>query len=257
MRRKEKLITIILWICVAAVAIALGCFAYYVFTKDNTITYVKQEGEELVDTEESGTPDTGYAIETSYAGDTYVPASLFKYPFRKTVNYISNKEYINRIGYENCKILSSRAQEALEKSFNISYSTLERDEYLEMLDTYYSKTNVLIVDKYDIFAEYSEEIADTIVSLSKDNSLVMEAKCYTDPCMVYYDDGYSIVRSKVLYEVYSCTDIEKLESVMGIKGIEPGKPFAVIYETYMTVDVDMSDYASFLIYQTRTLDVVK
>ena len=57
--------------------------------------------------------------------------------------------------------------------------------------------------------------------------------------------------------MYSCTDIEKLESVMGIKGIEPGKPFAVIYETYMTVDVDMTDYASFLIYQTRALDVVK
>ncbi len=257
MRRREKTLSAIMWTLTIMAAIFLGIVIFYVFTRDDTKTYVKERDAQLVDTEASGTIDTGYAAETSYSGDTYVPASLFKHPFRKTNAYIPNKEYINTIGPENAAVLSKRTEEAMEKAFNITFSSIEKTDYLETLNNYFVETNVLVLDKLDIYAEYNEEIADTIVNLAKDNNLVMEANCYTNHCMVYYDEGSIIVRSKVLLEVYSCTDLDKLSAFLGADKIELGKPFGIIYETYLTTDVIMGDYPTYKIHKTLPLDIVE
>ena len=227
-RYKDTIITVILWIigiCLASVAIYM-----YVSYKPNVKTlYINTKDIVLDDGEKSGTTETGYASETSYSGESYVPSSMFEYPFRKSSSYIPNKEYINMIGEENARIVSERMRTAMETLFTVNYGTIEDETYRDTLNQYLMDgMEVYFNDNTDVIG--LDEISETFIEKIKNEEIIMEARGYSDKCMVFRDGFSETVRVKLVLAVYGCKDVGKLDEFMGVENIEIGKPFSVIYD---------------------------
>lgn len=247
-RTKEKVKLAILW--AAAILVAAGAvFSVVSLNKSEKEYAVMVDGDSLNDGEKGATVDTGYASETSFSGTGYVPESLFSHPFKKTNDYISNKEYINDITALEAKALSDKAETMVEDIYTLNYEATEEETYKQVLEAY-SPPLTYVFFKSGVSTGTTEDAADAILEFAKKNELIMEAKGYSDPCMVFHDMSCDIVRVKATFAVYSCKDIESLKENLGVDEITLGKPFSVIYDVYMSPDVfvyDRSDYKASII----------
>ena len=253
--KKRQLISIhfvLLW--VIAISLAIVAIFMTLHLKKTPKTRVVNVGSVLLnDGEEEASVGRGYANETSYSGDGYVPASLFDYPFKKTDSYIMNKDYINTIGAEEAKILSDRICDALEQMYTINYETADEGTLKSILEEYISENVFLYSPESGESMDTVEDIATVMHNALVSDNLIMESKAYSDKCMVYHDENCDIIRVKLTRVVYRCDDAKNLEKFFGIKGIEIGKPFSVIYDIYTTPDVRLDERASYVI--TRILRV--
>lgn len=248
-RKKNKRLLWIIAVSMTLIAIASVCFLKKPPVKK---TYVAEMT--LEDNEKTADVTDGYANETSYSGSSYVPASLFEKPFKKTGDYIMNKDYINIMGAEEAGVLSERTAKGLEEIYNINYETIDEDTYKGTLDEYADSGICYINRSTNDSYEGVEEVSSMITDLAKDTKLIMEVKAYSDKSLVYYDNHSDIVRTKIIGAVYSCKDLSKLEDFLGIDNIEIGKPFSAIFDIYTGTDVVMNDCSSYVI---READRIK
>ena len=250
MRKKtrEKIKLAVLW-AVAVLVLAGAVVSVLTLNKKPKEYAITADENALNDGEESGTPDTGYAKETSYSGQGYVPASLFKYPFKKTGDYMMNKDYINDITVLEANALSDKVESMVKDIYTINYQSTEEETYKQILESYNPPlTYVFFQD--GTMAESTEDAAEKVLQFAKDNELVMEAKGYSNSCMVFHDMSCDIVRVKATFAVYSCKDLDLLKKNLGVSDITLGEPFSVIYDVYMSPDVyvyDRSDYKATII----------
>jgi len=251
-KTKEKIKLIMIW--VLAVGMVLSAVYTTFFLKKDEKHVVIDKSTILNDTEENADITTGYANETSYSGSTYVPASLFSYPFKKSSAYIMNKDYINTIGKENAGTLSDRVKEGLEGVFSMNYETIDSDSYYALLQQYFPEATTLTLKDGELFYEDLKEIADSITELAKTNEIVIESKGYSDSSMVFYDEGTEIVRVKMIFAVYSCNDIEMLEKFFGVGNIILGEPFSVIYDVYTGPSLFIQDRNTYLFQEVQKVD---
>lgn len=236
MKKKYRIVSVILWLVVIVMAGVLTTI--YILNKPTaTAKSTTSAKVSLDDGEKSGTKDTGYATETCFAGDSFVPKSLFMYPYKKTDSYIMNKDYINTVTAAAGKKEAQNVQTALETMFTGNYKSMDMASYQNALDQYFMVTNILSNSKLDIYADGSESISQEMVNLYKDEQLSIEAKAYSDKCLIFYDEGFDIVRSKLTLVVYECKDLEKIKKMFNVKNIEIGKPFSVIVDSYYTPNV--------------------
>ncbi len=247
-KTRRRIELVLLW-AFAIVVVACAVLSVKKLNKTQKEYAIKTDGVLLNDGEESGTPETGHASETSYSGQGYVPASLFTHPFKKTDNYIMNKDYINDITVLEANVLASKVEDMIKDIYTINYESTEEETYKQILGSYNPPlTHVLFSSGTEIGS--TEEAAEVILNFAKENNLVMEAKGYSDSCMVFHDMSCDIVRVKATFAVYSCKDLTLLEKSLGVDTITLGKPFSVIYDVYMSPDVyvnDRSDYKATII----------
>ena len=247
-RKKKKM----LWSI--AVIMAIVAVLSVVFIRRIPIEKVYKAGDvSLEDTEKTAKVTDGYANETSYSGTSYVPASVFSFPFKKTEAYISNKDYINDIGVEDAGILSDRIAKALEEIYNINFETIEQETYKGIIDEYAGEGVCCINALTGDYREGAEEIADMITDLAKETELIMELKAYSDRSLVYYDEQSDIVRVKVIGAIYNCKNIKKVEEFLGVDNIEIGTPFSLIFDVYTNANIVMNDRSSFVIKKTNKI----
>ena len=234
-RKKKKMLWTFAVIMVIAAVLSIW------FTRRIPVKKLYKSGEILLeDTEKTAKVSDGYANETSYSGSSYVPASVFSFPFKKTESYINNKEYINDIGAEEAGVLSDRIAKAHET-------------YKGVFDEYASYGVGCINTSTGDYYEGSEDIADMIINFAKDTELVMELKAYSDKSLVYYDEQSDIVRVKVIGAIYNCKNIKKVEDFLGVDSIEIGTPFSMIIDVYTNANFVMDDHSSFVIQRTSKI----
>lgn len=247
-RKKKKMLWTFAVIMVIAAVLSIW------FTRRIPVKKLYKSGEILLeDTEKTAKVSDGYANETSYSGSSYVPASVFSFPFKKTESYINNKEYINDIGAEEAGVLSDRIAKALEEIYNINYETIDHETYKGVFDEYASYGVGCINTSTGDYYEGSEDIADMIINFAKDTELVMELKAYSDRSLVYYDEQSDIVRVKVIGAIYNCKNIKKVEDFLGVDSIEIGTPFSMIIDVYTNANFVMDDHSSFVIQRTSKI----
>ena len=251
-KTKSKIKLIFLWIAAIAVSI-VAIFVYFNLERKNTEQFVEISEENLDDGEETAKLDEGYASETSYSGSSYVPASLFKYPFKKSDSYIQNKDYINLIGAENATITAERTAEGLEKIFNINYEALEESDYEQIIDEYVN-SDITIVFPDGTVTEGADELQEKIFELVKEDEIIIESKAYSDSCMVYYDNSFEICRVKLTMVLYSCNDLERAAEIFGVENITLGEAFSVIYDVYTGTNIVMGDRSSFVFYSASKVN---
>ena len=230
-KQKDKVKLIILWVVAVILVVTAVIMVFKLPRKAQHV--VVEVGQSVIDDgEESATKETGYANETSFSGSSYVPASLFAKPFRKSADYVMNKDYINQIGSEQATALSLRVKEAFENIFLMNYETLDKETYQATLEEYLAPAIAVYFPMSDRLTENVSELGAYIADKIETRDLIMESTVYTDKCLVYYDEGCDIVRIKLSMVVYSCNDLEELKSVLNVKDIELGKPFSIIYDVY-------------------------
>ncbi len=244
-RKKRKQ----LWI-IAIIMVIAAVLSIYFTRKIPVKKIYKADEVSLEDTEKTAKVSDGYANETSYSGSSYVPASVFSIPFKKTGSYINNKNYINDIGAEEAGVLSDRIAKALEEIYNINYETIDYETYKGVFDEYASYGVGCIDASTGDYYEGAEEIADKITNLAKEAELVMEVKAYSDRSLVYYDEQSDIVRVKVIGVIYNCKNIKKVQDFLGVDNIEIGTPFSLVFDVYTNANVVMDDRSSFVIQKT-------
>lgn len=250
---KVKRNSLIIWI--VAIVLFISAISISIFLRKSPIEKVVQIGSVVLDDgEQCAELNKGYACETSYSGSKYVPASMFSYPFRKTDDYIMNKDYVNIIGAENAKILSDRVIEAFNCIYNINYETLDKDEYKAGLEGYVSNGFTMVNANTGDIYEGAEEIAELLTKLAVEDEVIIEAKAVSDRSMVFYDESCDIVRAKVTLVVYSCKDDVNLKSFLGVDTIEIGRPFSVIYDVYTGPNIILDERSSFVIQAIKTIN---
>lgn len=201
--------------------------------KDREERHVKYEDEKAEVTD-------GYAMETVYVGEKFLSKEVFKYPFKKSEEYIKNADYITMIGEENAEIIAKNAKKALTSLLNVQYKTISPELYYEEASVYNSYntgishyTDDEITEEAANLKGITELFADKIIQ----NGLTMEAEVRSDKCLVYSDYRKVIVRLQAIITVYESSDTDKVAQFFGKDLINIGEPFSVIFEFEMVPEM--------------------
>lgn len=224
----DKRKVVIATICAAA-AIGVISVGAALFTKSGiTLPFIERFGSS--DAGEAGDGTASYILETSYDGTNPVDKALFQIPFKKTDDYIQNKDLVAK-DKKMVQDLEKRAEDFIKAMLGTGYREVDTEGFsykdtmcdyiwepentLFMLD---DGTELLASDYFEDFGEYiSEHQIQADVTFETDDSLV-------------YADGYYYVRGKLTITPYSFTGEETEESNLVPEGILLSAENTTIFE---------------------------
>ena len=254
MREKDHRTLKKIWIAIMTIAIV--CLVLVTILERAKITNILQQkkAQEHTTEENNGNADNDYSYETCYAGKPYLPERLFSIPFKKTDDYIMNKELVNQLGVENTEMVAERAKSIFVPLFNIVHKDTDKmDELRTIMQENMSKGFSLILG-VDNVVYGRDACSDRIIKWAMDNGISMEASMQTDKCMVYYDQNTLIVRGMITFSISECNNIEELRNAYGMENMQLGKDYSVIVEVHMEPDEDRTDYSS---YNIATFEIMQ
>lgn len=203
--------------------------------------------------EDIAAPGDGYTSDTVYNGYPHLGKSLFEIPFQKTDNYISNLELISdTMTTDDAKELVKSSKNCVNNIFNISTGSVE----VQRDNIYQSLSSNFVLEHNGTEYYGTGKAADELNRIYVESGITMESEYISDKCLVYYDENQLIVRGILYFTVYEASDLNPIESLMGIDDIELGKEYSVIIETYMTSEESYwKDYSNFKINQINICNV--
>ncbi len=193
------------------VFIGSACTVFFVFFSLKGKKIIEERKQNIIpiiekDTDNTNTPD--YTVETNYTGKLARYPELYQIPFKKTSEYICNKDY-SKTHKKLFEICEMEATSFVENLFNVNYRDIASDR-----DSFY--VNVMQSAEYDgfitkdfdtdnpqtmLFKEYINEWIDYFI----ENQVQMEAEFYTDDSLVY-SDYYTFVRGEIVFTIYDNKD---------------------------------------------------
>lgn len=198
-------VTVIVCIIISLTAI-IGCLVYFLAINENTKLDVFNRIETVTDKDN---PDlaTEYVNETKYIGGIGYP-EVYKIPFKKTDNYIKNKEYVEKFPTQAAgAVANSKAYMAAV--FSMDYREIQQDtqSYIDGLKKYLHD-NLYYEDYADNGVFVSEEYANATAEYLSEHEIACDVKFLTDESLVY-EDGYVYVRGVLELTVYNNKDESK------------------------------------------------
>lgn len=159
-------------------------------------------------TEKPAKETESYIEETNYKGELSQFPELYQIPFKKTVSYISNKEFSAKHSdtFEECE---TKATQFMEDLFSVDYREIVKDKYgyaaTVAVNCDYAAPITLNFGKEDEnttdFFTYILQINDYFAT----NMVEMNAKFFTDDSLIY-SDYYTFVRGELVFTIYSSED---------------------------------------------------
>lgn len=244
MKKLTGYIAMFFGICIFSIAIFCGSLH---FKKTMKITSQKDVSVPLESDKDN--TDYGYAYETIYSGKPFVPDILFEYPFKKTDNYMSNTDFINKRGEECAAPIISKANDFTNAAFNVSYKNISNED--TFLDTLTEGVYVCFPSGKE--AQGITEVTDLTTSWYINSCTSMEAVYTTDKCMLYYDENAVILRGLITFTVYESDDIETVGNFFELKQIKKGVEYNVVAEYYFVPSLYINDFDGYKISQIKFL----
>lgn len=169
-----------------------------------------------------------YMKESSYKGGKEIPESVFQIPFQKTDNYTPNTELEKTVSEKRLEAYKETAENFVQTVYSHSYH-----DYVSDIDTisedYKNLTDslVYVVDD-DVYEPniFLEQCADSIV----DSKSAVDVNFVTDTGLIYEDFGRDYIRGVIEFKVNESDNINAIEAMFHVKGIETGKKYRRIVE---------------------------
>lgn len=238
-------------LAIGVVMAAAAAFSFY-----NRYEEIKDEIAMKNTTSEEKPSNAGYgfAIETIYTGDPYLPNALFDYAFKKTDGYINNIDIVNEYGKDTLSPLVDAAKSFTDAMFNVSYK--EVPDFTAIED--YVADNIRIIrDEDDENADLigTKNAQDYVQQVFIDGRLSMEAEYTTDTCMIYYDEYYTTIRGLLTFTVYESSEdlLADMATYYGFDEIELGQPYSVVIDYRMIPGTYYGDYSG---YEVAGMDII-
>ena len=196
-----KAIAILLSMVAVVAVIGLSIFLIIKNTNKTVEEPVSSQNEPLKDTSEEDLKQE-YVLECKYTGGIGYP-EVYEYPFKRTENYVSNKELWAKHP-ERIEACLKAAKDFAEEVFNVNYKEVEEnrvayeEELTALLDPEFVYNEDNTTGEVKLAADYAEVLADKII----ENEYIVEAEFISDTSLVY-EDVYNTVRGVLKYTVYS------------------------------------------------------
>lgn len=214
MKKNKKKVVNIVAIIIPVVAIIMAIAAILTVTnilkddkkeKYDTITTIKPHSVAPNEYENS---ELDFTSETNYKGKLAQYPELYQIPFRKTDNYICNKDFYADYK-DTVNECVSDATQFMETLFNVNYRNIASDknkfvgEVMANVDytAYHTEDLFGENEKTMLFYDYINQISDYFIK----NQVQIDTKFYTDESLVY-SDFYIFVRGELVFTVYSCSN---------------------------------------------------
>lgn len=196
--------------------------------------------------------EENYAFETCYNGEPHLDDRLFWQPFKKSEDYISNSDLLEKIGADNAKLIAAKAKELSEFLFSTAYKEKVKEESaLKLADCIVPGINLFFIDGRQ--ARGNEDAVSLINQWFVSTQTSMEASLQTDKCLVYYDRHSIILRGLMTFSVYESNDINAIKDAFGLDDLQYGKSYSVVTEMYFVPDGIISSYED---YRLASLEVL-
>lgn len=185
-----------------------------------------------------------YAFETVYAGDPYMPESLYIYSFDNGGFYRSNREIAQDISSDELASISQNISDFWTNLFNLQYKAEQFNDQLEKLQNQLHPSALIGMDSQyeaggnDIITAIANEVISKHVSL--------EGEFITDKSLIYSREdipGSYIVRGILHFSVIEADDLDMLQDYFGIDDIEVGREYSYMIETEIMQGIDLFDIA--------------
>ena len=165
--------------------------------------------ESIGNMDELNLADLPYANETNYKGNLSQFPELYQFPFKKTDNYVMNKEFSKKF-LDRFSLIQDAGSKFITTFCNVNYRELETNRYewltevsdcidptTSIVENIDGKETELTWDEYNIYAS----------NYFINNEVQLEAEFFTDDSLVY-EDIYSYVRGELVFTFYSNKDTE-------------------------------------------------
>lgn len=175
-----------------------------------------------------------YLTETCFDGTKELDPILFRFPFKKSDFYISNKELIKQLGDEKIEDLQARANDFVTDFYGMNIRTLLTD-YQEtenkLLDYFIQDNLTSYYDEAETEKSARTYVADYLKFLS-DSNLQTDISFETDKSLVFEDfDGFyvrGLLNIKV-YEYENNSSVDELNFYSPFP-LEKGKTYKIILD---------------------------
>lgn len=196
--------------------------------------------------------EENYAFETCYNGEPHLDDRLFWQPFKKSEDYISNSDLLEKIGADNAKLIAAKAKDLSEFLFSTAYKEKAKEaSALKLADCIVPGINLFFIDGRQ--ARGNGDAASLINQWFVSTQTSMEASLQTDKCLVYYDRHSIILRGLLTFSVYESNDINAIKDAFDLDDLQYGKSYSVVTEMYFVPDGIISSYED---YRLASLEVL-
>lgn len=185
-----------------------------------------------------------YAFETVYAGDPYMPESLYIYSFDNGGFYRSNREIAQDISSDELASILQKISDFWTNLFNLQYKAEQFNDQLEKLQNQLHPSALIGMDSQyeaggnDIITAIANEVISKHVSL--------EGEFITDKSLIYSREdipGSYVVRGILHFTVIEADNLDMLQEYFGINDIELGREYSYMIETEIMQGIDLFDIA--------------
>lgn len=248
MKRKKRRERITIAVMVLIILLLFGVGLYFVVPKimekpknENTVpprlttVQTPQDAEKAVEQ----VKQSKYVKETCYNGKV-MDSSLYETPFKRTGNYISNMDLLQKYGTDFLTEKEDMACKYVKMLYNVNCNYLISDpnKYIKTFKDYYG--DKVFFDDGD--AEYSiDNYAEQLVDKYVTNNAQIEAEFITDKSLVFYDNGYTYVRGYLKYTVFSYTDMDSLREELRNKDLQLGTTYYIMTHVILRNSLNEKD----------------
>lgn len=147
-----------------------------------------------------------YANETCYTGGN-IPTSLYRKPFKKTKNYVSNIELIGQLKKGEPDKYINTSKNFVTLILNTSYQSIElgQDKFIKDYCNYFGNKN-------------AKNRAQQVIAWYIDNQITTTGEFITDKSLLYKDNYLYYQRGMIEVEVYGKEKGKEIEELFpGVK----------------------------------------
>lgn len=204
-KRRIKRLCIVMFFVIGIGSCIVWGLIHLDHEEDKKAEDVLQEQEEV--------PVVSYISETKYGDCEPIDKEVFSYPFRKTNQYVANKDFIDSLSDEDIERVLNDGNVFLQSLLNSSFRDVVADEqgFKDRLCELFAG-DYLITDGDEEIS--TQAFAGKIAEWYAENHVKIDMESESNKALIW-KDNYLYVRYLITLTLYSCEDTEFLEELIG------------------------------------------
>lgn len=157
--------------------------------------------------------NASYISDTNYGSFGPIDKEVFAYPFRKSNQYVANKDFIDNFTDEEIEEIIRDGNVFLQSLFNGSFRDVIGDEqgFKEHICDQFAADYLMVGNDEEIS---TRSFADQVATWYAENHVKIEMKSESNGALVW-KDNYLYVRYLLTLTLYSCENADFLENLIG------------------------------------------